>query len=312
MLGYFVRQSLSLLLTLLLVVIGVFLAMRALPGDPATLLGGIDATEETLQDLRKALRIDQPPAVQLVAYLGDLLQGNLGYSMRQNRPVGEIVMERVTITLWLALMAFGMSLAIGLILGITAGLGRGSPADRFTLAYGVLGLALPEFWIGLALILIFAIGLGWFPLLGFPDGERLGAQLYALILPALALAIPRSAQIARLTRAQIREELSLDYRRTAVAKGLWGSPLNRHVLANALPAVVPLVLLELGGLLTGSIIIEQVFGIPGLGQALLGAISARDYAVVQGVAILAVVVFAVASLFSDLLQALADPRVRYT
>lgn len=307
---YIAEQFFSLVLTLVLVLILVFVVVRLLPGDPASLRGGTEASPEQVAAMRRAMGLDTPLLQQFGAYWGALLRGHLGASLRERRAVTTILAERIPVTLALASSAFGLSLLFGLALGLLAGTRPSGPVDRAVLACTTAGLTVPEFWLGFLLIFAFAVTLPWFPFIGYPEGAGIGA-LHYLFLPALTLALPRAAQLARLTRAQLLEERHADYVRTARGKGLPPSQVTRHVVANAFPSLLPLLALELGGLLTGTIVVEQVFGLPGLGLTILGAISARDYPVVQGVAILAVVVYTAVNWLADLGQALADPRLRY-
>lgn len=307
---YLLTQSASFVITLWAVLTLVFFAVRALPGDAATILGGLDATEEQVQSLREGLGLARTLPAQYAAYFGDLLQGNLGDSLRERRPVVRVLVERLPVTITLAGMAFVISILIGVSLGVLAGLRPGGFMDRATLLFTTVALAIPEFWFGFLLILIFAVNLGWFPVLGLPPEGLSWASSWNLILPAVTLAIPRAAQLARLARARVLEERQSDYVRTARSKGLKAAAVGRHISSNALPGVLPLLALELGGLLTGTIVVEQVFGLPGLGLTILGGISARDYPVVQGVTILAVTVYVVVNWLADLAQLIADPRLR--
>ena len=311
MLSHLLRETFSLLVTLFVVLSLVFVGMRALPGDAASLRGGTDATQAQVTALRRSLGLDQPLSRQYAAYWQDLVTGDLGESIRERRAVASILLERLPVTLMLAGTAFTLSTLVGLGLGILAGSLPGGPADRGVLGLTTVGLTLPEFWFGFLLLLGFAVTLRWFPLIGFPaDGTTLAA-LHHLTLPALTLAVPRAAQVARLARAQLLEERSADYVRTARSKGLRSLNVTRHIASNALPGLFPLLALQLGGLLTGTIVVEQVFGLPGLGLTLLGAIGARDYPVVQGVTLLAVVVYLLVNWLADIAQLLTDPRLRY-
>lgn len=311
MIRFLLTQTLSMLITMLIVVSMVFFGMRLLPGDPAVLRAGLDASEERIAVIRSSLGLDQPLLLQYTNYVVGLTQGNLGESWRQRRTVADILLERVPITLLLAAIAYAFSLLLGFGLGILAGVRPGSGADRAVRAYTTVGLSFPEFWIGFILILLLSVNLNWFPFIGYPTESSFGNRFYHLVLPALTLAIPRSAQLARLTRALLIEERAADYVRTAHSKGLSNLSVTRHIAVNTLPGTFPLAALELGGLLTGVIVVEQVFSIPGLGLTLLTAIGARDYAVVQGAVILAIIVFTLVNWLADLAQALADPRIRY-
>lgn len=309
---YLIGQTLSFVITLWAVLSLVFLAMRALPGDAATIMGGIDATAEQTSALRQQLGLDLSLPAQYVAYFGDLAQGDLGNSLRERRPVTRVLLDRLPVTLALAGMAFVIALTMGLGLGLVAGLRPGGAFDRATLMFTTVALALPEFWFGFLLILLFAVQLGWFPVLGLPPQGLTWAASWHLLLPAVTLAIPRAAQVARLARARVLEELRSDYVRTARSKGVRATGVGRHIASNSLPGVIPLLALELGGLLTGTIVVEQVFGLPGLGATILGAIGARDYPVVQGVTVLAVTVYVLVNWLADVSQAIADPRLRAT
>lgn len=307
---YLLGQALSFVVTLWVVLTLVFVGMRALPGDAATILGGMDASAEQIAAIRERLGLAGSWGAQYLGFLGDVVRGDLGDSLRERRPVTAVLLDRLPVTLALAGLAFALSLVIGVGLGLLAGLRPGGLADRLTTLYVTAALALPEFWFGFLLILLFAVNLGWFPVIGLPPSGLSLRASWHLLLPALTLAIPRSAQVARLTRALVLEQLRADYVRTARSKGLPGRGVGRHIAANALPGVLPLLALELGGLLTGTIVVEQVFGLPGLGATILGAISARDYPVVQGVTVLAVVVYVGVNWLADMLQLAFDPRLR--
>lgn len=307
---YLLTQTLSFVVTLWVVLTLVFFAVRALPGDAATILGGLDASQAQLESLRGTLGLNRSLPAQYVDYLGDLARADLGTSLRERRPVVRVLLDRLPVTLTLAGLAFALSLLVGGLLGLLAGLRPGGPFDRATLLFTTVALAVPEFWFGFLLILLFAVNLGWFPVIGLPPQGLTLAATWNLLLPAVTLAIPRAAQLARLARARVLEERGSDYVRTARSKGLRAPSVARHIAANALPGVLPLVALELGGLLTGTIVVEQVFGLPGLGLTILGSIAARDYPVVQGVTILAVTVYVLVNWLADLLQLAADPRLR--
>lgn len=307
---YLLVQTLSFIVTLWAVLTLVFIAMRALPGDAATIMGGLDATESQTSALRAQLGLDRSLPAQYVGYLADIVQGDLGNSLRERRPVVRVLVDRLPVTVTLASISFVLALVIGLGFGLLAGLRPGGLFDRIALLFTTIALALPEFWFGFLLILLFAVQLGWFPVIGLPPQGLTLAASWHLLLPAITLAIPRSAQVARLARARVLEERRSDYVRTARSKGLRPSSVGRHIASNSLPGVIPLLALELGGLLTGTIVVEQVFGLPGLGATILGAIGARDYPVVQGVTILAVTVYVLVNWLADLAQVIADPRLR--
>lgn len=311
MIRHWLGQLVSIAITLFIVLSLVFVGMRLLPGDAASLRAGIDASASQVDAIRDALGLADTWAAQFGKYWRDLAQGNLGTSLRERRPVTRIVLERLPVTAQLAAFALLLTLILGIGLGLISGLNPHSWLERSVLAMTTVGLTLPGFWLGFLLLLAFAVQRDWFPLIGFDAGAGLGARLHSLTLPALTLAIPNAAQLARLTRAELLEARAADFVRTARSKGLGQLAVVRHIAANALPNVLPLVALTLGGLLTGTIVIEQVFGLPGLGVAMLGAIAARDYPVVQGITIVTVVVYIVVNALADLLQVLTDPRLRY-
>ena len=311
MLRFAFTQTASVAVTMAVVLSLVFVAMRALPGDAAAILGGLDTEQAQVEAIRRDLGLDRPLLTQFGAYWGQLVRGDLGTSIRERRPVTQVIGDRLGVTLALTALAFTLALVVGVGLGLFAGRRPGSAADGVALGFTTVGLALPEFWLGFLLILLLSVQLGAFPVIGFPVEGDLGVRLWHLVLPAVTLAIPRAAQIARLTRARVLEAMRADYVRTARSKGVPPSAVTRHVAANALPGLLPLLALELGGLLTGTIVVEQVFSLPGLGLTLLGAIGARDYPVVQGVTIVAVSVYIVVNALADLLQLVSDPRLRY-
>lgn len=311
MVGYVARQIASFAVTFVLVLTIVFLAVRALPGDAAAIRLGTEGDQRAAEAIRRSLGLDVELPLQYARWWGDFARGDLGQSMRERRPVTRLIGERLPVTLRLAGSAFLLSVVVGVGLGLVAGMRPESAVDRGVLGYTTLGMALPEFWIGFVLLLAFAVKWPLLPLIGIPEDGGTWPWLRHLALPAITLAIPRAAQLARLARAQVLEQRTADYLRTARAKGVSALGQARHVASNALPGLLPLMALELGGLLTGTIIVEQVFGLPGLGMTLLGSISARDYPVVQGVTVLAVVVYVLVNTLADLAQAAADPRIRH-
>ncbi|MEM6431857.1 MAG: ABC transporter permease [Deinococcota bacterium] len=304
-------QLTSIAVTLVLVLSLVFIGMRLLPGDAASLRAGTEASDAQVTAIRDSLGLAVPWLSQFATYWQGLARGDLGTSFREQRPVTKIVAERLPVTIQLALCSLTLTLLLGLGLGMIAGLNPGHVVERVVLAATTLGLTLPGFWLGFLLLLLFAVQRDWFPLIGFDTTGGTLARLHALTLPALTLAIPNAAQLARLTRAEVLELRHADFIRTARSKGLARGAVIQHITANALPKVLPLVALTLGGLLTGTIVVEQVFGLPGLGLAMLGAIAARDYPVVQGITIVVVLVYITVNALADALQVLSDPRLRY-
>jgi peptide/nickel transport system permease protein/oligopeptide transport system permease protein len=305
MTAYLLRRILIALPTLLGVVVLVFLMVRLAPGDPAVLLAGEFATPETLEAIRARYGLDRSLPEQFFIYLEALLRGDLGESARSRRPVLEELKTYFPNTLELASAAILVAVLTGIPLGVLAALRPGSGLDLSVMVLALLGVSMPVFWFGLLAILIFSVGLGWFPVAG-------KGTLAHLVLPAITLGINATALLARMTRGTLLEVLSQDYIRTARAKGLAERVvIFKHALRNALIPVVTVVGLEFGTLLSGAVITETIFAWPGLGQLLVGSILARDYPVVQGAVLLVAISFVLINLLVDLLYAAIDPRVRY-
>jgi peptide/nickel transport system permease protein/oligopeptide transport system permease protein len=305
MTAYLLRRILIALPTLLGVVVLVFLMVRLAPGDPAVLLAGEFATPETLEAIRARYGLDRSLPEQFLIYMEALLRGDLGESARSRRPVLEELKTYFPNTLELASAAILVAVLTGIPLGVLAALRPGSGLDLSVMVLALLGVSMPVFWFGLLAILIFSVGLGWFPVAG-------KGTLAHLVLPALTLGINATALLARMTRGTLLEVLSQDYIRTARAKGLAERVvIFKHALRNALIPVVTVVGLEFGTLLSGAVITETIFAWPGLGQLLVGSILARDYPVVQGAVLLVAITFVLINLLVDLLYAAIDPRVRY-
>jgi peptide/nickel transport system permease protein len=299
--------------TLFAVSLIVFVVVRIIPGDPALLILGTEASPEGAAALRRAMGLDRPLTVQYGEWLGGALRGDLGHSIQYDVPVGGLVLSRLTVTGPLTLLAALFMTAVALPLGIYAATHRGRLGDYAVTIVSQLGIAVPSFWAGLLLILLFAVRLGWVQAGGF-DGwaAGLGRGLRALLLPAIALGVIQAAILTRTTRAAVLEVLGADHVRTARAKGLAERVVTRkHVLRNALVTIVTVVGLQLGQLLAGSIVLENVFYLPGLGRLALAAISARDLPVVQGVVLFVAATIVTLNFAVDLLYGLLDPRIRH-
>jgi len=310
--AYVVRRLIGLVISLFLVSILVFLAMRVLPGDPAQVMLGMEAEPETLARLRQDLGLDRPLPVQYAAWARGFLTGDLGESLQYGVPIGELVASRLAVTVPLAGLAVAIAVLIGIPLGLFAATRRGRPGDYGVMLLSQVGLAVPAFWLGILLILVFAVRLGWFSSGGFvPWSESALGALRSLFLPALALGAIRAAVVARLSRAAMLGVLHQDYLRTARGKGLSERVvLWKHALRNALLPVVTSVGMQFAALLAGTIIIENVFYLPGLGRFAFQAISQRDLPVVQDIVLLLAALVVGVNLLVDLGCALLDPRVR--
>lgn len=312
MLTFLMRRLLVLLATLLVASLAIFVTLEILPGDPALLILGMEAQDDTLAALRAQMGLDRPAPVRYLAWIGGLLTGTSGLSHTYAVPVSELIGERLLVTVPLALLALLVSTLIAVPLGMFAALRRGRLGDYGVMGFSQIGMAIPNFWFGIIAILVFAVALGWFPSTGFPGWEAgLGVALWALVLPTLSLALPEAAILARVTRASVLETLGADYVRTARAKGvregrvLWG-----HVLRNALIPMTTILGLQFAFLLAGSIVIESVFALPGLGRLIFQAVSARDLVVVRDVVLLLVVFVVVVNFLVDIAYAVIDPRAR--
>ncbi len=299
--------------TLFVVSILLFVVIRVLPGDPALLIMGTEARPETAAALRKAMGLDRPLLVQYAEWLRGAMRGDLGRSIQYDVPVGALIWSRLDVTLPLTLLAAGFMAITALPLGMYAATHHRRVGDYVAMIVSQLGIAVPSFWAGLLLILLFAVRLGWVQAGGF-DGWTAGVWggLRSLLLPALALGLIQAAILTRTTRSAVLEALRAEHVRTARAKGLAEAVVTwKHVFRNALVTIATVVGLQLGQLMAGSIVLENVFYLPGLGRLALGAISARDLPVVQGVVLFVAVTIVTLNLVVDLLYGFLDPRIRY-
>jgi ABC-type dipeptide/oligopeptide/nickel transport system permease component len=283
----------------------VFIVVRAVPGDPAQMMVGSQGTQQDVAALRQRLGLDQPLAVQYVGYLGQVVRLNLGPSLRLDEPAAQAVTERVPATGLLAVTAMLFAVAVSLPLGILAAVGHRTPIDRVISVVSLLGQSVPNFWLGIMFILVFARGLQWLPSAGIGTWQQ-------LVLPAATLALLLIGLLTRLVRSGLLEVLHDDYVRTAQAKGLPPRHvLARHALPNALIPVITVGGLQFGQLLAGAVIVETVFAWPGVGRLLVDSISNRDYPVVQAAILLITAGFILVNLLVDLSYAYLDPRIRF-
>lgn len=305
MIRYVIRKMLLAIPMLLAMMIFLFLVLQLTPGDPAQVALGDSATPENVAKLRQMWQLNDPLYIQVPRFVFNTLRGDLGLSYLTKRPVGTELLQTFPATLQLAAAAIVIAAAIGIPLGILAATRRGTPLDSGIMAISLFGLSVPVFVVGLVAILIFGYRLGLFPVAG-------RTSLSSIVLPAITLALPTAAELARMTRSAMLEQLSLDYLRTARAKGLTQSTVVLgHALRNALIPVITLLGLRMGALLAGTVVIETVFSWPGLGRMLLDAILARDYPLIRGGVLLIAVVFLAINLLVDLIYAVLDPRIRY-
>lgn len=288
--------------------------LHLVPGDPVTIMLGDYATPEAKEALRAELGLDQPLPMQYGRWLGAVLQGDLGRSLRTNQPVLEAIVERLPVTVELSILALLVAIAIGLPLGILAAVRRNSMLDMASTSFALLGISIPNFFLGIMLIIIFSLWLRWLPPGGYaPLLEEPVQNLKMMILPAFTLGTAFAGIIARMTRGSLLEVLSEDYVRTARSKGLGAYlVIFKHALKNSLLPVVTVVGLQAGALLGGAILTETVFALPGIGRLIIDNIFARDFPVVQGVILFIVLFRVLSNLLTDLLYATLDPRISYS
>jgi peptide/nickel transport system permease protein len=308
---FLLAKAAGMLSVLALVAVLVFVLTRAAPGDPVAVLLGDQATAEDVARVRQQYGLDRPLPVQFAYWLREVLGGNLGQSIFLQRPVTQALAERAEPTVLLAAMAVVIAAAIGLPCGIASAVFRGRWIDQACSGIAMLGASIPSFWLGLVLIQMFAVGLGWFPVSGYgAPGAPLVERLHALVLPAGVLGLLNSALILRFTRSAMLDVLGEDYVRTARSKGLpEGTVVLKHALRNALVPIVTVLGLTVALMIGGAVVTETVFGLPGIGSLVVNAVLRRDYPVIQGALLVVALVYVLINLAVDLLYAVVDPRV---
>jgi len=314
---FLLKRLLTFLATLAVASAVVFAVLELLPGNAAEVILGDTATPESVAALQIKLGLDQPPLARYARWVGGLLRGETANSISYDTPTAELIAERLQVTLPLAVLAMGFTVVLALSLGLYAASRHNRLGDVGVMAASQLGIAVPNFWFAILLILVFAVKLQWVSAGGFPgwseeDGGGLGPGLVALLLPALALALVQAAILARVTRSAVLDVMREDFVRTARAKGLSRrQALLRHVLRNALIPVLTVAGLQFANLITGTIVVENVFVLPGIGRLVFQAISNRDLIVVRDVVMLLAAVVVLVNLVVDLLYAVVDPRLRH-
>jgi len=310
---YVARRVAALAATLLFVSALVFVVVRVLPGDPAALIMGTEGSREATERLRESMGLNRPLAVQYVEWLRGALRGDLGRSIQYDLPVGQLILSRLPVTLPLALLAAAFMTLTAIPLGVYAATHHRRAGDYLAMVVSQFGISVPQFWSGLLLILFFSVHLGWVSAGGFAGwSSGPGPALRSLLLPAVALGLFQAAVLVRATRSAVLDVLREDYVRTARAKGLSERRvINVHTFRNALIPVVTVAGIQLGQLMAGAIVLESVFALPGLGRLALGAISARDLPVVQGVALFVASSIVLINFAVDLAYGVLDPRIRY-
>jgi peptide/nickel transport system permease protein len=311
--GYVARRLLSAVPVLLLVTLISFGIMQIVPGDPAMIIAGLGASPQEVARIRTQLGLDQPPLVQLARWYQGLARGDLGQSLLLGRSVSRAVVERLPVTLSLSAYALLLTLGIGIPSGVLAALRPNTWLDQAVMTLALLGVSFPSFWLGLMLIVVFAVQLDWLPSGGYvPLTESLRGWLRSATLPAISLALLQIGLLARITRATMLDVLDQDYVRTARTKGLPGWVVVwKHAFRNVLIPVVTVTGIVVSLLLSGSVVIETVYSIPGIGRLLASAVLRRDYPMIQGGLLVTAVAFVLLNLLVDVLYGFLDPRVRY-
>jgi peptide/nickel transport system permease protein len=312
MLTFLVRRIATIVPTLIFVSMLIFGLQQLLPGDPAIVLAGEDRDPGVVAYLRQKMHLDEPLPMRYLYWIDGVLHGDLGESLRMQKPVLALIIEKLPVTLELACIAIVIALVIGVPAGIISAVRRNSAWDYAANAIALWGLSTPNFWLGIMMILLFSVTLGWLPASGFVSPfEDLQANLASLIMPAFVLGNAIAAVLMRHTRSAMLQVLSSDYVRTARAKGLSeSSVILKHALRNALIPVITLGALELGTLLSGAVLTEQVFTIPGFGKLIVDAVFNRDYAVVQGVVLFTATAYIVLNLLADIAYVVVNPQIR--
>lgn len=306
------RKLLGLVATLVVAAAIIFIVLDLLPGDPARFILGVNATPDSVAALQQQLGLDQPPWQRFFGWLFGMLKGDFGVSYAQKLPVADLIAGRLAVTVPLTLIAMVLSAMIGLPLGLLAARKRGSVADTALMGFAQLGVAVPNFWFGMLLVLLFSVTLHWLPSGGFvPWGDSVVGALASLALPSIALALPQAAILARVMRTALVDVQGADYIRTARARGLtMGEAVWRHGVRNALLPVLTILGLQFAFLVAGTVIVENVFYLPGLGRLIFDAIGARDLVLVRGAIIILVLAVTATMFLTDLLYAWVDPRLR--
>jgi peptide/nickel transport system permease protein len=311
MIRYVIGRLTSLVISLIIASAVIFAVIEVIPGDPAAFMLGVNARPDTIAALRAEMGLDQPVLVRYFEWVTGLLRGDFGQSWTYKTPVADLIADRIWVSLPLAIYALLLSTLVAFPTGIYAASRRGGAGDITIMGATQLGVAIPNFWFAMILVLIFAINLRWFSAGGFPGWDNPAQAIKALTLPAIALALPQAAILARVMRSSLLDMLGEDFIRTARAKGLTRrQALWRHAVRNALIPVLTIIGLQFSFLLAGGIIIEQIFFLPGLGRLIFQAISARDLIVVESVVMLLVFVVILVNFLVDIAYAVVDPRLR--
>jgi peptide/nickel transport system permease protein len=312
MLSFLGKRLMQLVPTLFFVSVLIFSLQQLLPGDPALTMAGEDRDPAVVEQIRQKYRLDQPLPIQYIYWVRGVVTGDLGESMRIHVPVRDLILQKLPVTIQLALMAIVIAFGIGITAGVISAVKRDTAWDYAANAFALWGISTPNFWLGIMLIFLFSVKLGWLPASGYVrPSEDFWGSIAATIMPAFVLGNAIAAILMRHTRSAMLQVLDSDYVRTARAKGLLErSVILKHAMRNALTPVITLGALELGTLLSGAVLTEQIFSIPGFGKLIVDSVFNRDYAVVQGVVLVTATTYIALNLLADVLYILANPRLR--
>ena len=314
MLKYTIKRLISAIPTILVVAVLIFALVRFIPGSPAQVMLPDDATAEEVAALEAKMGLDQPWLVQFAKWIGNAVRGDLGESLYYNRPVVDLLFDRLGPTMLLVSYAMIIAIFIGVLLGVIAAVNRGHFLDKLAMILSIVGISMPGFWIALNLVIKFSVQDGTFPSVGYMavDEQGLGVTLWYLTLPAVAMGLQRSASIARVTRSSMLDVLGADYIRTARSKGLRErSVIGLHALKNAANPILTQIGISIAHLMGGSVVMEKLFNIPGLGRLAFDSVTRRDYPIIQGHILLVAVIYVFVNLAVDLLYKVFDPRIKY-
>lgn len=308
---YAVKRGLSIIPVLFFVSLAIVVLIRMVPGDPAIVMLGTDADPEQIERAREAMGLDQPVYAQYLDYMSDVLRGDMGESFMSGESVTAAIAQRLPITMMLALGGFIVSVCIAIPAGIISALNQNTGADYTALTFGLLGVSIPNFWLGIILLNVFAVGLGWFPVVGYvsPLEDPLGSIRF-FFLPSVTLGTAMAAIVTRMLRAELLEEIRQEYPKAIRMKGVGRLTVIRHMTKNAFIPVITVMGLQIGSLLGGSVVIEVVFSIPGMGRLLIDSIHARDYIMFQGVILVYITLFVVINAIVDVTYFYFDPKVK--
>lgn len=313
MLGFVIRRLLSAIPVMIVVSLVTFVIIAIVPGDVTAEIAGAESTPEQREAIRRQLGLDRSMPEQALAWYGRLLQGDLGRSYLLNRTVADAVFERLPVTLSLAAIALVLAVVMGMLLGILAAVRHNTLVDQGAMTIALFGLSVPDFWFGLVLIAVFAVGLGWLPTGGYvPFAEDPAGWARSMALPAITLAITQMGVVARMTRSSMLDVMNQDYIRTAKAKGLrFRAVVFKHALLNAMIPIITVIGVMTGVVLGGAVVIETVFSLPGVGRLIVGAIQRRDFPIIQGGLLVTAATFVLVNILVDIAYGWLDPRVRH-